>query len=121
MEKVRQSKNYPQEFLCLASAVKDLDPERFQQEIGVSKEFTSVIWPQIVKEVEGMKGGYPEEFAMAAGMAQNIKPENEPDITMDEKTWNKLKRKLDYDLHAKLFRTFFSVANNASRLKVEQK
>lgn len=121
MEEVRQSKNYPREFLWLASAVKDLDPEKFQQEIGASEEFTSAIWPQIVKEVERMRERYPEYFAMAAGKAQSIKPENEPDITVDEKTWNELKKELDYALRSKVFRFFFSMANNASRLKVEKK
>jgi len=121
MEEVRQSKNYPREFLWLASAVKDLDPERFQQEIGISEEFTSVVWPQIVKEVERMKNSYPEYFAMAADMAQSIKPEGEPDITMDEKTWNEVKKELDYALRDKVFRIFFSIANSASRLQVEKK
>lgn len=121
MEQVHQSKNYPREFLWLASAVKDLDPERFQQEIGVSEEFTSVVWPQIVKEVERMKDKYPEDFAIAAGIAQSIKPEGEPDITMDEKTWNEVKKGLDHALRGKLFRLFFSMANNASRLQVEKK
>ncbi|MBI4812355.1 hypothetical protein HY798_02850 [Candidatus Falkowbacteria bacterium] len=120
MEEVRQSKNYPREFLWLASAVKDLDPERFQQEIGASEEFTS-IWPRVVEEVERIKKHCPECFAMAAGAAQNIKPENEPDITMDEKTWNELKKELDYALRDKMFRIFFSMANNSSRLKVEKK
>lgn len=121
MEEVRQSKNYPREFLWLASAVKDLDPERFQQEIGVSEEFAKVIWPQIVKEIERMRNSYPEYFVMAAGMAQGIKPEDEPDITMDEKTWNEVKKELDYALRDKVFRIFFSMANNASRLSVEKK
>jgi len=121
MDEVRQSKNYPREFLWLASAVKDLDPEKFQQEIGASEEFTSVIWPQIVKELERMKDGYPEHFAMAAGIAQSIKRESEPDITMDEKTWSEVKKELDYVLRNKLFRIFFSIANNASRLALERK
>lgn len=121
MEKVRQSKNYPREFLWLASSVKDLDPEKFQQEIGVSEEFTTAIWPRILEEVERMKQHCPECFAMAAGAAQSIKPKNEPDITIDEKTWNELKKELDYALRDKVFRIFFSMANNASRLKVEKK
>lgn len=120
MEKVRQCKDYPLEFLQLASAVKDLDPKRFQQQIGESEEFTKVIWPQIVKKVEKMRERYPESFAMAAGEAQNIKPENEPDITIDEKTWNKFKKELDYTLHSELFRAFFYMANDASCLKVEK-
>ncbi len=120
MEKVRQSKNYPREFLWLASAVKDLDPERFRQEIGASEEFVS-IWPRVVEEVERMKKHCPECFVMAAGAAQNIKPENEPDITMDEKTWNEVKKGLDYALRNKFFKSFFSMANNASLLKVEKK
>ena len=120
MEEVHQSKNYPREFLWLASAVKDLDPERFQQEIGANEEFAKDVWPQIVKEVERMRERYPEYFAMAAGMAQGIKPENKPDITIDEKTWNELKKELNYTISSKLFRLFFSMANNASRLKVEK-
>jgi len=58
---------------------------------------------------------------MAADMAQSIKPEGEPDITMDEKTWNEVKKELDYALRDKVFRIFFSIANSASRLQVEKK
>lgn len=121
MEEVRQSKNYPREFLWLASAVKDLDPERFQQEIGGSEEFTSVIWPKIQEELERYKRSSPEYFVMYAGAVQNIRPEGQPEITMDEQTWEEAKKELEYALRASMFRIFFSIANNASRLKVEKK
>lgn len=121
IEQVRKSKDYPREFLWLASAVKDLDPEKFQQEIGVSEEFTSVIWPKIQEELEGFKRSYPEYFVMYAGAAQNIRPEGQPEISMDEQTWKEVKKRLDYALRDSVFIIFFSMANNASRLKVEKK
>lgn len=125
MREVRQEKDYfLPGFISLASAIKDIDPKKFQQEIGISEEFTKVIWPKIVKKVEQWRERYSSSSlssVLLASEAQNIKPEGEPDITIDEKTWNKIKKDLDFELHGRLFRIFFIEANAVSCLKVEKK
>ncbi len=119
MEVINKSKNNPRGFLFLVDAVKYIDEARFKQQIGASEEFNSVIWPEIVKYVEKMEEGPVDDFVIAAGTAQKIKPENQPDITIKEKTWNTVKKELELNLHERLFGKFFLIANNASCLRVE--
>lgn len=118
MSEVRECKSYPKRFLMLASAVKDLNPSWFDEYIGVSEEFHQDIWPRIKEEIESYRG-YGELFAMLAGDAQNIKPEGEPDITVNKQEWGEIKSDLDDAKQHHAFRIFFSAANGASKLKVE--
>lgn len=120
MDEVMHAKNYPLQFLMMASGIKDLDPKRFEQQIGGSQEFISRIWPNIQEELERYKIGYPEFFVTYAAAANNIRPENQPEITMEEQTWKGVKRELEYNLDNRMLETFFSIANNASRLRVQR-
>lgn len=114
VDEIRQRKHYPKEFVVLASALKDIDPEKFQQ---ISNDISDA-WPQITRFIKEMP---PEYRPYYIGSAQNIKPDSEPDLTLDERMWEEYKQELDYALRNKVFRIFFSMANNASRLKVEKK
>ena len=115
INEIKQRKNYPKEFLVLASALKDIDSEKFQQ---ISNDVANA-WPQIVKFIDEMPPIYRPYYV---GLAQNIKPDNEPDLKVDERTWDEYKRELDHSLHRDYaFGEFFRAANTVSRLKVERK
>ncbi len=114
VKEVRQCKHYPKEFLVLASALKDIDPERFQ--LGIANDVLDS-WPQISRFIEEMSPIYRPYYL---GLAQNIKPDSKPDITLNERAWDEYKRELGYTLHQRYsFDEFFRAANKVSRLKLE--
>jgi len=114
VEEVRQCKHYPKEFLVLASALKDIDTERFRQKISSE---VSETWPRILNFIKEMPPIYRPYYV---GMAQNIKPDSEPDVTIDKRTWDEYKQELEYTLHRRSsFDEFFRAANKVSQLKLE--
>ncbi len=113
VKEIRQRKHYPREFIVLASALKDIDPEKFQQISGD----VSDAWQQMVRFIKEMPPVYRPYYM---GLAQNIKPDSEPDLTIDERTWKEYKQELDHSLHREYaFGEFFRAANKVSYLKLE--
>lgn len=114
-------------FLESISAIKSIDPKRFHQLTGSSGSdiIAAQIWPAVSNEIERLRGignslTRPEEYVQLLDNAQSIKPENAPDLVLDEEVWEKAKSKLR-DTRNNLSFNALDVINARSRLKLAGK
>jgi len=110
-----------EDFLLLASTIKEMNPIWFKKYIATSDRFKKEIWPAIKKQL--LKSQEDDEvlFMINAERAQSIKPAGEPDIVIDSHSFEKIKETLKKAKERGIFSTFFSVINKISNLKVSKK
>ncbi len=112
-----KDERYPGKFLVLASEVKDINQNWFDEYMGTSKELQDM-WTKIKEYLKKKLKKDTELFVVQSGNAQNIKPEGEPDIIINEEKWKEIKLYLE-SMEYYNFRTFLTVANGVARLKIE--
>lgn len=112
---IEEERNYPKWFLYLYEMAYTIDPQEIRKRVPIDKKY----WEKIRKEIDYVSD-CSECVVTIAGIAQKVKPEELPDITISPKQWNEAKDNLqDMLKYGASGRKVFSYANALKNVKVK--